>query len=199
MRLVGDMTGLAQRLDQVARRLAIVFDDQDAHGDSDSRLPAAFASSAPDDKAGRLRGPPAEVRTVWGATVPVRFSARRPSQPRSKGTPTKRVPFSPCTRKSTASRPRSCAAAMPVSTSATLFTDLRADRDDDVAGLQDPCRPPGSPRRRLATRTPSPSGFGSTVRPSAVKRAGLSSAARAARRARRSPAAAGRSRSGCRA
>ena len=39
MRLVGDVAGLAQRLDEVARRLAIVFDDQDAHGDSDSRLP----------------------------------------------------------------------------------------------------------------------------------------------------------------
>ena len=117
-----------------------------------------------------MRGPPAEVRTVLGGDVTVRFSLD-PPQPRSKGTPTKRVPFSPCTRKSTASRPRSCAAAMPFSTSSTLFTALRADGDDHVAGLQAASRRPGCPRRRPRRATPSPSGFCSSVRPSAVERA----------------------------
>src|SRR4051812_22389003 len=100
------MPGLAQRLHEVARGLAIVFDDQDAHG----RQITAFTplrqlspGAAAKYKAGRSRGPPAEVRTDWGATVrPVQFVMR---QPRSKGTPTKRLPCSPCTRNSTASRP----------------------------------------------------------------------------------------------
>ena len=32
MRLVGDMPGLAERLHEIARRLSVVFDDQDSHG-----------------------------------------------------------------------------------------------------------------------------------------------------------------------
>jgi len=30
--MVGDVAGLGESLDQIGRRLAVVFDDQDAHG-----------------------------------------------------------------------------------------------------------------------------------------------------------------------
>jgi hypothetical protein len=61
------MARFAERLDQVGRRFAIVFDDKDSHGGAIVGF-GGIRQIGLNNRAGRLRDPPADDRTTVGAT-----------------------------------------------------------------------------------------------------------------------------------